>query len=145
MSTLSAIASVASLLDVGSRSAYSLRQLLLNFRNAPIEVEVLFSELRDYAAVIIKLKEICQSFGPTPLTTIQPRSITLLEQQIDRTETVIEAVQTLIKNVRTENSTGPAKVRTGPWVLRKQIASELKDRLQDAKINLQMLLEFIVM
>ena len=145
MSSLSPIASVVSLLDVGLRSANSLRQLLLNFRNAPIEVEVLFSELGDYAAVIIKLEEICQNIGATPLPTIQLRSITLLKQQIDRTKTIFEAVETLIKNVREESPRGPAKVRTRPWVFRKQIANELKNRLQDAKINLQILLEVIVM
>ena len=145
MAALSAIASVVSLLDVGVRSANSLRQLLLDFRNAPIEVEALYAEVGDYAAVIIELEETCQNFGATSLPIIQPRFATTLQQQIDRNTVNLQAVEKLVKKVRKENTTGPANVKTGPWVLRKKVAGELKGRLQDAKINLQMLLGVIVM
>ena len=133
---LSVVASVASLLDIGARTAKHLRRVIHSFRHADDELIALSNEVNDIRVVLTEVENTSQ------VTTILPRTqlIDALETQLDRAKTKFTELEILIQSLSQLQPSGVIETKKLAWLSKKTTAQRLQQDLKDIRQKIHGLL-----
>ena len=135
------MASIASLVDIGARSANHIRQFAQDFRVIPEEILALSDEINDFATVLTEVERTSREIGANASHTGQLQITDALTRQINRAQIQLQAIETFISSIRQASSAVTSWLQLHPWLIKKKkIAGKLNRDLQNTKNNLQILL-----
>ena len=136
---LSVIASVISLLDIGTRCATQVQRLLQAFRHAPEELLSLSNEVNDLKVVLSEVERTCQSFQHSNILPYT-QTIAALDTQLDRASRKLIELESLIASLYIMSSSGRAKVDKVAWLSKRTTAKNMQEDWKGIRESIHALL-----